>query len=255
MRRALIPLLLAISACSPYVHSPPGRSLPLESSKTLYPRETGMQFEGGGAVGADIGAPGFTLRVRHGIVKHLDGSAEFNFASIRPDDDFRFEGANPFVFSGRVGIKYAIIDHVALTAGCAVGSWAGGGFVSPDLSLILAYENPYVVPFASGGGWTSHPFNEKLVTLRNGDPSNETFVGRPVLTWGWTVTGGLRIPVGGYDRPRSTPASVLLGAGFRGAVFDEGWDVGDASYSEGRRKELYFQGAVGFEYVITPKRK
>lgn len=254
MRWVLISWFFFALGCAPYVHSPPGRSLPLETSKTLHPRETGVQFEGGGGAGADIGVPGFTLRVRHGLVKHLDASAEFNFSSIRPDSSYRFEGANPFVFSGRIGVKYAIIDHVALTAGCAVGSWAGGGFVSPDLSLILAYENPYFIPFASAGGYTSHPFNEKLVALRDFDPPIDSFVGVPVLTWGWTASGGFRIPVIHDVKPRTTPPAVLLGFGFRGAIFDDGWDIAGAYATEGRRKELYFYGMVGFEYVFTPKR-
>lgn len=228
--------------------------MPLESPKALHVRETGVQFEGGGIVGADLGMPGFTLRVRHGIVKQLDGSAEFNFSSIRPDESFRFVGANPFVFSGRIGVKYAIIDHVALTAGCSLGSWAGGGFVSPDMSLILGFENRYVVPFASVGGYTSHPFRTKLVNLENTDPG-DSFVGLPVLTWGWSTSFGLRILMGGYDDPRSTPPSLLLGFGVRNATFNSGWDVRDVSVVEGRRKENYLWGSLGFEYVFAPKRK
>ena len=129
-------------------------------------------------------------------------------------------------------MKYAIIDHVALTAGCAVGSWAGGGFVSPDLSLILAYENPYFIPFASAGGYTSHPFNEKLVALRDFDPPIDSFVGVPVLTWGWTASGGFRIPVIHDVKPRTTPPAVLWPFGFRGAIFDDGW----TSLARTRRK-------------------
>jgi len=251
MRSLLAFLLVPLFACSPYVHSPPGRSLPLESSKALYPRETGLQFEGGGSTGADIGVPGFSLRVRHGIVKQLDGSAEFNFSSIRPDANRDFVGANQFLMTGRIGLKYAIIDHVALTGGVAVGGWAGGAFVSPDLSLILAYENPAAVPFFSGGGWTSHPFNAKTVALSAGDSGGSPFFGVPVLTWGWTASTGLRIPVVHDRPPHSTPPSVLLGMSFRGAIFDEGYDI---YVSQGRRKEFYLSGSIGFEYVFTPKR-
>ncbi|MBT8452444.1 MAG: hypothetical protein KJO40_10795 [Deltaproteobacteria bacterium] len=253
MRRLLTSLLLFGVGCSPYVHSPPGRTMPLESPKALHVRETGVQVEGGAMGAAELGMPGFSVRVRHGIVKQLDGSAEFNFGSIRPDKSFRFVGANPFVFSGRIGVKYAIIDHVALTAGCSLGSWAGGAFVSPDMSLIVGYENRYVVPFATIGGYTSHPFRTKLVSLENSDPG-ESFVGLPVLTWGWSTSFGLRIPIGGYDSPDSTPPSVLLGFGVRNATFNSGWDVADVSVIEGRRKENYLWGSIGFEYVFAPKR-
>jgi len=92
--------LLLGMGCAPYVHSPPGRTLPLESPKALFPRETEFQVEGGGLGGAEIGLPSFKLRVRHGIVKHLDANAEFNFGKIRADHWFRFVGANPYVFAG-----------------------------------------------------------------------------------------------------------------------------------------------------------
>ncbi|MGB5500847.1 MAG: hypothetical protein WBM75_00505 [Polyangiales bacterium] len=138
--------LLLGMGCAPYVHSPPGRTLPLESPKALFPRETEFQVEGGGLGGAEIGLPSLKLRVRHGIVKHLDANAEFNFGKIRADHWFRFVGANPYVFAVRVGVKYAFIDHVAITGGVALGGWAGGSFASPDISLLLGYETPHLTP-------------------------------------------------------------------------------------------------------------
>ena len=254
MRRLPNVVFLLLFGCSPYVHSPPGRTFPLESSKALYPRETGIQFEGGGTAGADVGVPGFSLRVRHGIVKQLDGSAEFNFSSIRPDDNREFLGANQFLMTGRIGLKYAIVDHVAITGGVALGGWAGGAFVSPDLSLIVAYENPRAVPFFSLGGWTSHPFNAKTVALSPPDFNDTAFFGIPVLTWGWNGSAGLRIPLVHDVPPRSTPPSILFGMSFRGATFGEGYDLSGAGWDQGRRKEFYLSGSVGFEYVFTPKR-
>jgi hypothetical protein len=53
----------------------------------------------------------------------------------------------------------------SLTAGLAAGTWAGGPFLSPDLSMILAWENPYCVPFVDGGGYTSHPLRAKNVAM------------------------------------------------------------------------------------------
>ena len=41
---------------------------------------------------------------------------------------------------------------------------------------------------------------------------------------------------------------------FRGATFGEGYDLSGANGSQGRRKEFYLSGSVGFEYVFTPKR-
>lgn len=72
MRLPFTLVLMLLSGCLAYVHSPSGRSIPLESSKALYKRETGVQVEAGGGIGADVGLPGFDLRVRHGIVDKLD---------------------------------------------------------------------------------------------------------------------------------------------------------------------------------------
>ena len=100
MRIGLILALALTSGCLAYVHSPSGRSFPLESSKTLYKRETGMQVEAGGGLEAGVGLPGFNVRVRHGIVDKLDGSAEFGYQRIRTEEFYlatsdrkRFHGA------------------------------------------------------------------------------------------------------------------------------------------------------------------
>ncbi|MBW2686318.1 MAG: hypothetical protein JRE19_10420, partial [Deltaproteobacteria bacterium] len=118
MRSALIFALALTSGCLAYVHSPSGRSFPLESSKTLYKRETGAQVEAGGGLEAGVGLPGFNVRVRHGIVDKLDGSAEFTYQRIRTEA-FHLATSDRNIFTGRLGIKYAMIDHIALTAGLA----------------------------------------------------------------------------------------------------------------------------------------
>ena len=35
---------------------------------------------------------------------------------------------------------------------------------------------------------------------------------------------------------------------------DQDWDVADISALEGRRKERYMWGSIGFEYVFAPER-
>ena len=58
-----------------------------------------------------------------------------------------------------------MIDHVAFNLGLAGGGWTGGGFIGPDTSLIVGYENPYCVPFLSVGAVASFPVRENIITL------------------------------------------------------------------------------------------
>ena len=242
MRRLPALILLLLFGCSPYVLSPAGRSFPLEAAKALNPRETGIQVEGGGGGGEDINLAGLTARVRHGLVKRLDGNFEAGFQRFRiTDNDTRLSNRN--IFTARLGVKYAPIDHVALVAGLAGGGWTGGGFISPDVSLILGYENPYCVPFVSIGGYWSIPVRENIVTLVNtGALGDEDYFAAPTNTVGWTVGTGIRVPIS-HDKDGSTKSAFLAGIRFRGAAFDNG--------PLGRRDHrTFFYGSGAFEYVF-----
>lgn len=252
MRVTILFALGSLCGCTPYVLSPPGRSFPLESSKALYERETGIQVEGGGGTdGPNVGLPGFNVRVRHGIVdQNLDASFEFGFQRIQTGEEQYLASSDRNIFTGRLGMKYAIIDHVAVTAGVAAGTWGGGPFLSPDLSMIFAWENPYCVPFIDGGGYTSHPLRADVVVITDSDPTNlfedEGLIAAPVLTYGWTAGFGLRIPLRHIDDGSQTPPAILLGTRFRGAYWDPAYN------DLGRNENVYWYGSVGFEYVINP---
>ncbi|MDH3483364.1 MAG: hypothetical protein OEM16_03980 [Myxococcales bacterium] len=251
MRITLVLGLMLVSGCIAYVHSPPGRSFPLETSKALYKRETGIQLEAGGGVGADVGLPGFNLRVRHGIVDKLDGSFELGYLRIKTDGP-NLANSDRNLVTGRLGVKYEIIKHIAVTAGVAGGAWAGGTFVSPDVSLILAWENPYVVPFVDGGGYTSHPLGEKPVRIVEDffRGNSEVFRVAPVFTYGWTAGFGLRIPLVRNTENATAPA-IVLGTRFRGAIYEIQEEFGRLLRLD---RQLYWYGSFGFEYVFAPRR-
>ena len=252
MRTACLGICAFVSGCLAYVHSPPGRSFPLEAAKTLYARETSLQLEAGGGVNLTVGIPGFNLRVRRGIVDQLDTSLELGYQRINTPDD-NLANVDRHLGTGRVGIKYAIIDHVALTTGLGGGFWAGGGFLSPDLSMIFAWENPYCVPFIDGGAYTSHPVRARDISIiedRTGDTQGDIVRAAPVFTYGWTTGFGLRIPVTRPSGPTTAPA-ILLGIRWRGAYY-ETQEVFDAARPLGR--QVYWYGSVGFEYVFKPRR-
>lgn len=242
MRSITLSILVLLFGCSPYVHSPAGRSFPLEAAKALNPRETGFQVEGGGGFGDEVNLGGLTARVRHGLVKGLDGSFEAGFQRFRiNENDYQISNRN--IFTARLGIKYAPIDHVALVAGLAGGGWTGGGFISPDASLILGYENPYCVPFISVGGYWSIPVRENIVTLVNtGVLGDEDYFAAPTNTVGWTVGTGLRVPLS-HDQDGNTKSAFLAGIRFRGAAFDND-PLGH------RDHRTYFYGSGAFEYVF-----
>mgnify|MGYP001820475794 FL=1 len=242
MRLATISFVVLLFGCSPYVHSPAGRTFPLEAPKALNPRETGVQVEGGWGFGEYVNRWGLTARVRHGLVKGLDGNAEFGYQRVRVSSN-GFQLPNPNIYTGRLGIKYAPIDHVALAVGLAGGGWTGGGFISPDVSLIVGYENPYCVPFFDIGGYGSIPVHEKIITIPGeGVSGNEDYIAAPVNTAGWTVGAGVRIPIS-HVKDASTKSAFLVGVRFRGAHFHNGpLEIDD--------RRTYFFASGAFEYVF-----
>jgi len=245
IRRGMRPsppaILVLLFGCAPYVHSPSVRSFPLEAAKALNPRETGIQVEGGGGGGEYVNLGGISVRVRHGLAKGLDGSVEGNFQRFNiTDEDYALQNRN--IFAGRLGIKYAFIDHVALAVGFGGGGWTGGGFIGPDASLIFGYENPYCVPFVDIGGFMSLPVRENVIALIDRGSEPEDFITAPTNTVGWTIGTGLRIPVS-HKKNQETKSAFLLGFRYRGVYFDNV----PAGYRD-RRSYIYGSGA--FEYVF-----
>lgn len=231
----------AANGCVSYVHSPPGRVMALESAKALNPGETGIQVEaGGGGGGAGLGLVGVTARVRHGVVEGLDVNGELGYLRLSPDAYF-VDGDDGNLFTARAGLKYAVRPPIAFTLGFGGGAWTGGGFISPDIAMILSWENPYFVPFVSGSGYLSQPIGARTVSLqREAILSDMPFVGLPDFTVGWTAGAGFRIPLS-HKKDGKTKSALLFGVRFIGAAHDE----------EGQRShETYILGSGAFEYVF-----
>lgn len=233
--------MAAASGCVSYVHSPPGRVMALESAKALNPGETGIQVEaGGGGGGAGLGLAGVTARVRHGVVEGLDVNGELGYLRLSPDVDF-VDGDHGNLFTARAGLKYAVRPWIAFALGLGGGAWTGGGFISPDIAMILSWENPYFVPFVSGGGYLSQPIGAGTVSLQQeGVLSDMPFVGVPDFTIGWTAGAGFRIPLS-HKKDGKTKSALLLGVRFIGAAHDE---AGQRSH------ETYLLGSGAFEFVF-----
>lgn len=186
------------------IYSPPARLMPLETAATLKENQTGLAGEVGYAeavFGPDVLS--VSGRVRRLLIKDLDWTAEANLLHIF-DRNENPTDVDPNVYSVRGGIKYRVVECLSFTGGVGGGASAGGGFVSPDLGVILAYENDYFVPFLSVRGYLSQPIAERTVSYGDDDDiTSET----PEFTFGWNPTAGFRIPL----TRSSETSSILIG--------------------------------------------
>jgi hypothetical protein len=89
------------------------------------------------------------------------------------------------------------------------GGSAAGGFFSPDIGAIVAYENPYLVPFLAVRGSISQPIAAQPVNT-TGVGDTMTYVSIPELTWIYRGTVGLRIPLWPHER---VSGSIIGGVG------------------------------------------
>ncbi|MBK8172479.1 MAG: hypothetical protein IPK60_19355 [Sandaracinaceae bacterium] len=206
MNRPIYVVTLSIgilaAGCSTHLYSPPARLAPLESAATVGADRTALQLEGGAGDAAWANIYFGTLRARHGFTDNLDGVMEANFLA--------FEDGH-VAPSLRIGGKINIAKYLAFTGGVGAGTSSAGGFFSPDIGFIAAYENPYLVPFFSVRAWTSSPLGPRTLTLPNNDgdmPMLQTY--RPHFTFGDTWTLGMRLPI----REEDGSSSVSLYGGF-----------------------------------------
>lgn len=211
-----IPFALVVSAlftaCSHHVYSPPARMISLETAATLQPGEVGVAFEGNGggvlAFGGEVA--GGTARVRVGQYENFELSGEGSATFVLNEgsgDDHRG------IYSARVGSKYRLTDWLSVTGGLGGGGSAAGGFFSPDLGLLVAYENLYFVPFVSGEVGVSVPFAVSAVDTSEPEEPPGSVMSEPVTTWLAGAQAGFRIPihVNGHERFSLLGAAGLLG--------------------------------------------
>ncbi len=224
--------------CTPYLHSPPATTFPLESAKVLNDGEWGIQGEigGGGRVFGPTMITG-VVRARHGLGHNLELSIQGSAIGITGDPEWTSD-AHRGVYAGRLGIKYQVARFFSLTTGLGGGWSAGGGFISPDFGGIVGWENRYFVPFVTLGGYVSGPLNPQNVRFTSDD--DEVFIGKPDTAVGWYTGVGFRVPVVHDDTTSTKPAFVF---GFRavGAAHNE---------PDGRQRDPYFVGTGGFEFII-----
>src|SRR5690554_3056942 len=234
-RRILLAILiLTASACyKPYVFSPPGRVALLETAKTVGDGAHSVGVHGGQSIVDDFRVNHLTARYRYGLSDQLEVGADANLAKYdnMPAPPSR---TNPFIASARVGAKWSpevTGDNLAFIGGLGAGTYTGGPFVSPDVGVVIAYENPYVVPFLTLSSYMSIPLDAQEVDIGASEMSDH-FV-TPSTTVGVLGTTGLRVPIDMGTWTLAPSAGIAVselideGRGYwnRGVVFTAGLDV------------------------------
>lgn len=213
MKRAFLAIfLVAISSasmgCNAHVYSPPARIAPHEASKPVSQGET----SGGVAVSAadeffGIRSENATLRLRHGVSEHSEMGMDVNLTVL--DDSEAAADLSPYIWSARAGGKWApepLGDYMSLIYGVGGGTSEGGQFISPDLGVVAAFENRYLVPYFSVNGFVSEPIDAHPVDVSTKDEGLGTHVMSAKTTWGATFAGGVKWPIRVAD---STIAPIL----------------------------------------------
>src|SRR5690554_6808835 len=163
----VIASLTATACSSPHLYSQPGRVAALEAAKTLDVGEHSVGAQGGVAYEASINLTQISAKYRYGLSDQVEVGVDGNLRVVTNMAKLK-NRVNPIILSSRVGAKWApaaLQDYVAVTGGVAGGTYAAGQFLSPDLGVVLAFENRYVVPFVSASGYVSVPVNAQEVDV------------------------------------------------------------------------------------------
>lgn len=238
-------LCVGAAACSPYLHSPPARMLPLEAAQALGKGDVAIQGAIGG--GAAVWGPSVvagTLQSRYGFGRGFEGALEGGFAVVGARNTSWSTDASRALFSGRAGFKYAPASWFAIQAGFGGGGSAAGGYVSPDVGLIFGYQGEAVVPFVAGGFYSSHPINAKPITFRDGTSGVELLY--PDKTLGAYGNFGLRIPL---TRSSSDSPRTALMIAYRFVLASHHEYIGSSAYQENWH-DVYHLGVFAFDIVL-----
>lgn len=216
----------AMVACTPHAFSPPARMMPLQSAATLPRGQVALAAHGGVADGSfGPGVTGGGIRLRRGLTERLDGSVEGSLLWV---DRQGKVSTHPGIYTLRAGTKLRVLPWLALWGGVGGGGSTAGGFIQPDVGLIVAFENRYLVPFIDGSLGVSAPFLAREVKIDAGEGG--PFYGRPRMTSVVAAHVGLRAPI-------IEVASVLLALGI-------------TELADGRERQSFVQLQAGIEYYF-----
>lgn len=210
-----------MSACSPYLFSPPARMAPTELSTNPERGQKEINANVGLHTGVfeDAGPIHVQGAVAYGVTDDVAVQGSMSIVHLIGQSGVS-HGASQNIAALRAGVGYSPPTNrqwLRFTSGVGVGTSAAGGFISPDVGINLSYDNRYVVPFANYSAWVSLPERNAAVTLRWGDENyfdddEELFEGGftsdeivvetlPVnRTWGYTISLGMAIRMEGFSK-------------------------------------------------------
>jgi hypothetical protein len=180
------PLLLVLAtACSPIALSPALRAVPLETAETAREGHVAVRASGGAHTSVYTAGGGIGVGVAPDVEVQLEGT----FADVEQLNGRRI---SPFVGTGRIGLKHRLLECLAVTAGVGAGAGPWGAFSGGDLGIILAYENPYVIPFFAARMQFSVPINPQTELASDGNGGTLSL--SPTTTFWFQPSSGIRIP-------------------------------------------------------------
>lgn len=229
------------------IYSPPSQTVTAEAPGLLAPGQTSVRGDVSlSAEGMGPGLLGFGASARHGLLERVEiqGGMTATYVGVENEDDGTGVGnQHRGIYSGRFGVKLKIIEHVAVSAGVGGGiAPAAGGYLSPDVNLIVGYENPYLVPFGTFRVYYSAPVGAKDVVVDVSDGRTE----RPRATIGTSLFAGGKVPIGNRENDVTrTTGNVYFGAGPTWT-----FDMSDQPESDSANREVYVHFLLGGEVVL-----
>ena len=194
----VVPLVALACGCAPHIYSPPSQVNTLETSVPLKAGEVSTEAVLGRTSEAfDFEATTLTGTYRRGVSEELEIGADVNVIAL--DMSSAAADLSPYIWGGRLRAKWAPTDlrgYFAMTGGLGGGYHAeGGGYVSPNLGVVVSYPNEYIVPYLGASGYVSQPVGSKRVDISVGEEELGTRIGEAQLTWGGYLTAGISVPV------------------------------------------------------------
>jgi hypothetical protein len=184
-------VLLAASACSQHLYSPPTQVYAVAPVHTLDADQRAVDIDG--STHSQVFDPGYdagSARLRAGVGNDTELSLEAMSAIVNSNS---ISNAARDVYAGRAGMRINP-DHgvLSFTAGLGGGfAPAAGSFAAIDGGISAGYDNCYVVPVASASVFASQPLEARPVDVTV-DP-DKPMTSTPTRTAGATFRTGLRV--------------------------------------------------------------
>lgn len=245
---AAIGILNMFATCDPRLYSPPARLWSVETPGSLPKGRNAITAIGGthiGYYGFNFSAFSGTLQYRKGFTENLEGCGSFSFMYINPQEyslDISTVTGNI-----RLGTKYnfSFAKRVmAARGGIGLGTSGIGQYFSLDIGLVLGFENPYLVPFITGGYQLSQPFNTKIVDF-GADDDGKGSADEAEFTNGWEFGGGFRVGPFAFTKSAYDLSLAFYGLGAWTQLRSPNHRESDSPISIGGGVEFYFGGKEG----------